>query len=159
MKVRTKIRLSVLAAIVGLVLIARFFVQSSIISGESMSPTLQPWDLCLMRVVRHYEPHRGDIVMFRTADNPPLHFIKRVIALPGETISIDCGVVEINGAPLAEPYTTVNPEWNMEPTPVPASKVFVIGDNRDLPREDYLLGLVATRLVDGRLLLYWRLKR
>ncbi|MGD0017508.1 MAG: signal peptidase I [Verrucomicrobiia bacterium] len=159
MKLRTKIRLSILAVIAGLALIARLFVQFSIVSGESMTPTLQPWDLCLMRIVHHYEPHRGDIVMFRTADNPPLHFIKRVTALPGETISIERGVVKINGAPLAEPYTTVNPEWNIEPTPVPVNKVFVIGDNRDQPREDYLLGLVATRLVDGRLLWYWRLKR
>ena len=159
MKLRTKIRLSVLAVIAGLLLIAQFFLRTHIVIGESMTPTLRSRDFCLMRVIRHYQPRRGDIVVFRTADDPPLFFIKRVIALPGEAINIDRGVVKINGAPLAEPYTTVNPDWNMEPTPVPASKVFVIGDNRDLPREDYQLGLVATRLVDGRLLLYWRLKR
>jgi hypothetical protein len=42
---------------------------------------------------------------------------------------------------------------------VTAGKVFVIGDNRDLPREDYLLGLVATRLIKARLIWYWRWKR
>ena len=112
-----------------------------------------------MRVVRHYQPHRGDIAVFRTADDPPLYFIKRVIALPGETISINRGNVRINGAPLAEPYTTINPSWQMTPAPVPDGKVFVIGDNRDLPREDYLLGLVATRLIKARLIWHWRWKR
>ena len=159
MKLRTKIRLSVLAALITLSLVASFVVRPCIVAGESMTPTLRPWDLCFMRVVRHYQPHRGDIVVFRTADDPPLYFIKRVTALPGETISIERGIVGINGASLAEPYTTINPSWQMEPTPVPTGKVFVMGDNRDLPREDYVLGLVATRLIKARLLWHWRWKR
>lgn len=97
--------------------------------------------------------------MFRTADDPPLYFVKRVIALPTETIAIEHGVVTLNGVRLPEPYTTVNPEWQMEPARVPAGKVFVIGDNRDRPQEDYVLGLVATRLVKARLLWHWRWKK
>jgi signal peptidase I len=159
MKLRTKIRLSVLVALITLSLVACFVVRPYIVAGNSMTPKLRPWDLCFMRVVHNYQPHRGDIAVFRTADDPPLYFIKRVIALPGETIRIEHGLVRINGAPLAEPYTTNNPSWQMEPTPVPAGKVFVIGDNRDLPREDYLLGLVATRLIKARLIWYWRWKR
>jgi signal peptidase I len=159
MKLRTKIRLSVLAALITLSLVAGFVVRPYIVAGKSMTPTLRPWDLCFMRVISHYQPHRGDIVMFRTADDPPLYFIKRVIALPGETISIERGIARINSAPLAEPYTTINPSWQMEPTPVLAGKVFVIGDNRDLFREDYVLGLVGTRLIKARLLGHWRWKR
>ena len=102
MKLRTKIRLSVLAALITLSLVASFVVRPCIVAGESMTPTLRPWDLCFMRVVRHYQPHRGDIVVFRTADDPPLYFIKRVTALPGETISIERGIVGINGASLAD---------------------------------------------------------
>jgi hypothetical protein len=79
--------------------------------------------------------------------------------LPGETVSIDRGVFKINGAPLSEPYTTVNRSWQMEPTPVPAGKVFVVGDNRDLDREDYVQGLVATRLIQTRMMWCWRWKR
>jgi signal peptidase I len=159
MKLRTKIRLSILAMLIALSLVVSFFARPYIVAGNSMTPTLRPWDLCFMRVVRHYQPHRGDIVVFRTADDPPLYFIKRVIALPGETISIERGIVRTNGAPLAEPYTTINPSWQMESTPVPTDKVFVIGDNRDQPREDYLLGLVATRLIKARLIWHWRWKR
>jgi len=142
-----------------LFLVVKFIPVPRIVYGDSMSPTLKSWDFCLMQPVRHYRPRRGDIVTFRTADDPPLYFIKRVIALPGETLSIDHGAFKINGAPLAEPYTTVNATWQMEPTPVPAGKVFVVGDNRDLDREDYVQGLVAMRLVQTRMMWQWRWKR
>jgi signal peptidase I len=97
--------------------------------------------------------------VFRTADDPPLYFVKRLIALPGETVSIQRGVFQINGKPLAEPYTTINPDWQMEPTLLPAGKVFVVGDNRDFAREEYVQGLVATRLVQARMLWHWRWKQ
>ena len=137
----------------------KFVVAVNVVWGDSMSPTLKSWDLCLMQRVWHYEPRRGDIVVFRTADDPPLYFVKRVIALPGETASIEHGVFKINGQPLAEPYTTVNPDWQMERTAVPDGKVFVVGDNRDFEREAYVHGLVATRLVQARLLGHWRWTR
>ena len=148
-------------AAIGLVLflVTRFVVKPFIVVGDSMTPTLQSWDLCLMRPVRHYQPTRGDIVVFRTADNPPLYFVKRVIALPGETIEIGRGDVRINGQSLTEPYTTRNPVWQLEATNVPPGKIYVIGDNRDLPREDYVLGLVATRLVQARMWSHWRWKK
>jgi signal peptidase I len=157
---RTAKRLLWLIAIgAGLFLVAKFVVTPYVVWGESMSPTLKTWDLCVMRRVYHYQPRRGDIVVFRTADDPPLYFVKRVIALPGETIAIEKGVVSINGVPLTEPYTTANPEWQMEPTLVPKGKVFVVGDNRDFEREDYVLGLVATRLVQADMFWHWRWKR
>jgi signal peptidase I len=159
MKRYAKRLLWLIAVGVSLFLIAGFIVTPYVVVGESMTPTLKSWDLCLMRRVYHYQPQRGDIVVFRTADDPPLYFVKRVIALPGETITIESGVVSINGVPLREPYTTVNPEWQMEPTPVPMGKVYVVGDNRDFEREDYVLGLVATRLVQARMFWHWRWKR
>ncbi len=149
-----------LAAIgIGLFLVGKFIAMPRIVYGESMSPTLKSWDLCLMQPVRHYEPRRGDIVVFRTADDPPLYFVKRVIALPNETMAIEHGVIKINGAPLPEPYTTVNPDWQMEPTPIPAGKVFVVGDNRDFELEAYVKGPVATRLVQARMLWHWRWRK
>jgi len=159
MKRRVKSLVWLLAIAGCLFLIVKFVAVPRIVYGDSMSPTLKSWDLCLMQPVRHYQPRRGDIVTFRTADDPPLYFVKRVIALPGETVSIDRGVFKINGAPLSEPYTTINASWQMEPTPVPAGKVFVVGDNRDLDREDYVQGLVATRLIQARMMWQWRWRR
>jgi signal peptidase I len=94
--------------------------------------------------------------MFRTADHPPLRFIKRVVALPGETIALSNGVVWINAVSLAEPYTTLNPSWELPATNVPPGRVFVIGDNRAVPMDGAVVGLVATRLVEARMVASWR---
>jgi signal peptidase I len=160
MKRYAKRLLWLIVVCVGLFLITRFVVKPFVVVGESMTPTLRSWDLCLMRIVRHYEPKRGDIVVFRTADNPPLYFVKRVIALPGEKVAISNGVFLINGAALAESYTTLNPDWQRETTTLPADKIFVMGDNRELPLEYYPVpGPVATRLVQAHMIWHWRLKK
>ena len=159
MKGRAKSLLWLVVVGACLFFVAEFVVTPHVVYGDSMTPTLKSWDFCLMRRVQHYDPQRGDIVVFRTVDDPPLYFVKRVIALPGETVSIERGIFTINDKPLAEPYTTPNPDWQMESTTVPAAKIFVCGDNRDLPREDYVQGLVATRLVRERMLGHWRWKR
>jgi signal peptidase I len=151
--------LIVLAAVVALLLVAKFVITPYLVVGESMTPTLRHMDLCLMQKVWSYRPARGEIVVFRTADDPALFFVKRVVALPGETISITNGVVQIDNKPLPEPYTPPNPDWEMQATPVPADEVFVIGDNRTVALDETVHGLVATRLVQARLLTHWRWKR
>jgi signal peptidase I len=153
---RRLVRFAVALAMVGLLLglTAKFVVAPFLVVGDSMEPTLRSLDLCLMQRVRHYQPARGDIVMFRTADDPPLYFVKRVVALPGETIAIEGGSVKINGELLYEPYAPPNPGLDMSPTNVPPGKVYVIGDNR----YGSLSTLVATRLVTGRLIWHWRWK-
>jgi len=159
MKRGWKFWLLMLPVAAAVALVAKFVVRPSVIIGTSMTPTLQPWELCLSARVRDYRPQRGDIVMFRTADDPPLYLIKRVLALPGETVAIDGGVVRINGAPLPEPYTAPNPTWQMPATNVPPGRVFVLGDNRDVDLDATVHGLVATRLVLARLVWHWRWRR
>ena len=127
MKRRVKILL--LVALI-MFLLGKFVFSPYVVVGTSMMPTLRDMDLCLMRRTWHYRPARGDIVVFRTADAPPLRFVKRVVALPGETVSISNGVVRIDGAPLREEYTERNPEWNLPATAVASNKVYVIGDHR-----------------------------
>ena len=144
--------------LLGLVVLHLFVVRSSIIVGRSMEPTLRPWDYCLTLRVRQYQPQRGDIVIFHNSDPPIEHFIKRVVALPGETVAISNGIVMLDGQPLAEPYTTRNPAWNLPATLVPANKIYVLSDNREAMPEDYVQGLVATRLVQARLVWHWRWK-
>lgn len=158
MKQRKRIFLWLLVTLAALLLIGRFVATPYVVAGDSMLPTLKPWELCLMARAHADRPRRGEIVMFRTADDPPLYFIKRVIALAGETVAIQHGIVTVNGRPLDEPYATVNPAWEMEPVKVPPATVFVLGDNRNVPLEDTLHGLVATRLVTGWLLGHWRWK-
>lgn len=159
MKLRFKVIVGALAFAAAMVLVSKFVVSLYLVDGQSMTPTLQHLDLCLTRVTRPYRPQRGDIVVFRTADDPPLYFVKRVLGLPGETIAIRRGVVEINGAPLPDQYVPVKPEWELPPTVVPADKVYVIGDNRRVALDETVHGLVAVRLVKARLIAHWRWKR
>lgn len=155
LKRRTKILLVLLAVAAVLVVVGKFFLTPFIVVGDSMLPTLRTWDLCVMRRTSNYQPVRGDIVMFRTADDPPLHFVKRVLALPGETLAIEAGVVKINGTPLPEPYETLGTAFDMALTNVPPGRVFVIGDNR----EGTLSAMVATRLIQAQLVWHWRWKQ
>jgi signal peptidase I len=154
---RKLLLLAVLAAVV--VGGGGWFITPMVVVGDSMLPTLRSWDVCWMRRVRQYEPVRGDVIMFRTADDPPLRFIKRVIALPGETIAITNGTVLIQHQPLAEPYTPGNRDWVLNETNVPPGKVYVIGDNRDGPPDLSVHGLVAIRLVQARLIAFWRWRK
>ena len=140
-------------------LFVRFVATPYVVVGDSMVPTLRSWDLCVMARPHGYQPTRGEIIVFHTSDDPPLRFIKRVVGLPGETVAIRRGVVQVNGKPLAESYTEINPGWEMDPVHVPADKVFVLGDNRTVNLEDTLHGLVATRLVEARLIAHWRWKQ
>ena len=154
-------RLGVLLVVTGILWwgVTQFIGTPAVVVGESMVPTLRSWEVCWMQRVQPYVPARGDILMFRTADDPPLQFIKRVIALPGETIGIRAGQVLINDQPLPEPYTTPNPAWALVATHVPAGKVYVIGDNRTVPLDLTVHGLVATRLVQAKLAAHWRWRK
>jgi len=158
LKRRTKVLLWLLALAAGMFLFSRYVAKPFVVIGESMAPTLHSWDCGVMQWVRQYEPRRGDIVMFRTADDPPIHFIKRVIALPGETVAVNDGVIQINSVPLREAYSTAYSDWNLSPTNVPPGRVFVIGDNRGRGGYETWHGFVATRLVIGRLIWHWRWK-
>jgi len=158
---RRIIRSIIVLVILGIILLCifQFIGTPAVVFGDSMMPTLRSWEVCWMQRVHPYVPARGDIIMFRTADDPPLQFIKRVIAVPGETLAIQAGQVLINNQPLAEPYTTNNPAWSLVVTHVPSGKVYVIGDNRTVPMEVAVQGLIATRLVQARLVAHWRWRK
>jgi signal peptidase I len=147
-----------LIAFVLALLIKSFLVQAFYIPSESMEPTLLIGDRVLVnKVVYHlHPPRRGDIIVFEdphpaasahrnalqafahwltqglgVSSNPEKDFIKRVIALPGETIEIKRGEVFINGKKLAEPYLGVDADLrDFGPVTVPARNLFVMGDNR-----------------------------
>jgi signal peptidase I len=151
-KRRSKRLVGIAAIALIALLITRFFVSVQVVFGHSMEPTLRSWDICLMQRVRRYEPRRGEIVMFRTADNPPLYFVKRVVALPGDVVAIEHGVIRLNGQPLDT--LRLASDWELGRTNLPANRILVAADN---PEFGY--GIIATRLVQSRLLWYWRWKR
>lgn len=122
------------------------------VRGVSMEPTYRDATLNLVNrvVYQTRRPARGDVVAIRLA-GPHVLYIKRIIGLPSERVSIVDGIVHINGAPLAEPYVVKRAPWNYDEVEVGAGEYFVIGDNRSMKIGDHDFGRVDARRVLGRL--------
>lgn len=127
------------------------------VDGFSMRPTLEDGEYILVNKLAYKtgEPERGDIVVFVFPVNPQEDLIKRVIGLPGETVSVHNGVVSVNGAPLAEPYIASPPAYDGDWV-VPEGQLFVLGDNRNDSRDSHQWGLLPIENVIGRaVIIYW----
>jgi signal peptidase I len=110
------------------------------------------------------DPARGDIIVFKNPDGGPIPFIKRVMALPGETVEVRSQQVFINGKPLKDSwgrYLNGGHVPSFGPVKVPAGNYFVMGDNRDHSYDSRFWyngkgGFVARQDIIGKaMLLYW----
>jgi signal peptidase I len=123
------------------------------VSGISMEPAYHDSTLNLVNrmVYRIRAPRRGDVVAIRLA-GPNVLYVKRIVGLPSERVSIVDGIVEINGAPLTEPYVHKRQRWNYSEVTIGPREYFVIGDNRGMRMVDHDFGRVDARRVLGMLL-------
>ena len=149
----------ILIAIVVAFLVLQF-IKPTIVQEHSMENTLHPNDYLFISKQSYRlfgDPQRGDIIVFHssltTSDGSEKLLVKRIIAIPGDTISITGGVVYINGEPQDEPYTKdgyTNTE--MDEVYVPEGKLFCMGDNRQNSRDsrDSAIGLVDEDDVLGK---------
>lgn len=145
-------------------LVKTFLLAHFIVDGQSMNATLHPNDRVFVNKLsyRLHDPGRGDVVVLhevRGASERDL--IKRVIALPGETIEIEDCNVYIDGFRLDEPYLTDevvdNRSWcSYAPTTIPDDHVFVMGDNRPASADSRSIGPVAFDDLVGRaFVVFW----
>ncbi len=128
--------LLILVAAVVISLLIQSTVQKSSVFGYSMEPSLQNGQQLLINKVVYYfhEPERGDVIILRPPSpyNPETKpFIKRIIALPGDTIEVKNGAVYVNGSKLDEPYIKEPPNYNLQQKKIPENEYFVLGDNRN----------------------------
>jgi signal peptidase I len=130
------------------------------VSGLSMAPTYSDHSFHFINRLAYlwHEPRRGDVVGIRLTPPhgwfaPPVLYLKRVIGLPGETISFVNGRVSVNGRPLEEPYEKGPCDWNVSPVKVDPDKYYVVGDNRSMPQEDHFFGQAERSHIVGRALL------
>jgi signal peptidase I len=128
------------------------------VEGQAMAPTINNQERLVVnkRVYLAGDPAIGDIVMLRYPRDPRKTFVKRVIAVGGDTVRIVDGVVFRNGVKLDEPYVAAvyRSHDDLGPEVVPQDTYFVMGDHRNnssdsrhwgvVPRE-YMLGRVAVR--------------
>ena len=97
------------------------------------------------------EPARGDVVAIRLAGDR-VAYLKRVIALPGETVRIEGGVTHVNGVRLEEPYLVYRGDWTYDETTLEADQYLVIGDNRGMPIEQHMMGKARRTRIIGEVL-------
>jgi signal peptidase I len=127
------------------------------VDGFSMNPTLQNGEYILVNRLAYItgQPQRGDIIVFRLPQDEQQDLIKRVIGLPGDTISVNNGIVTINGAVLNEPYIAQPPIYN-DNRVVPEGYLYVLGDNRNDSRDSHQWGLLPVDHVIGKsVVIYW----
>ena len=169
--------LTITVAAVGVLVFQAEVAKPYRIPSPSMEPTLhcaKPTEGCESRVsdrvianrivYRFHEPKRGDIVVFRTtarveaACSAGGTYIKRIVGLPGEAVSMEAGHVFVDGARLAEPYLrpayrgTESGSWRRSPS----DGYFVLGDNRARSCDSRRWGVVPRENIIGRAdLRYW----
>ena len=167
-----------IVAVVLAFLLRTFVLQVFYIPSSSMEPTLQVDDRMVVEKVTYLfrEPRRGEIVVFEGENGAesldqslatravrglgqflgvvPVNardFVKRVIAVGGDEVVIEDGVVSVNGAVLDEPYVFNSDEDDFGPVTVPEDHLFFLGDNRPNSSDSRRsLGFVPTDAVVGR---------
>ena len=144
----------VLALVVFLVI--QTSVQNFKVDGPSMNPTLEHGQFLLVNKVVYFKidqerlsritpfwrvdhslesfavhpPERGEVIVFHYPEDPRRDFVKRVIGVPGDRISIKEGTVRINGSAISEPYIVAHDTSNMSERKMGRKEYFVLGDNR-----------------------------
>jgi signal peptidase I len=170
---------SLLIALVLALFVRTFFVQAYKIPSGSMLETLKIGDHILVEkflfgthipftdivVLPLRQPKRGDVVVFRYPLDPSLDFIKRIIALPGDTVQGINKDIYVNGKRLKEPYIQhidnfvlpayISPRDNFGPIRVPKDSYFAMGDNRDNSKDSRFWGFVPRHNIKGKAMIIY----
>ena len=137
-------------------LFLHFVAVRSVVDGNSMYPTLYDGDNLIVEKVSYYfhAPERYDIIVFELADEKNVHYIKRIIGLPGETVQVSDGSIFINGEKLETDvygYEAMNNAYSAaDPFTLGEDEYFVLGDNRNNSKDSRIIGPVKKKQFLGR---------
>lgn len=148
-----------------LVMIYLFVMSPQEINGASMEPNFHNGEYILTNkiIYKLKGPQRGDVVIFKSPRNKDIDYIKRIISLPGETISLRGNAFYVNGQRLEEPYIPDNTPIfggsylrENEEVVITPGVYFVIGDNRPHSSDSREFGPVPlTDFIGKAILRYW----
>lgn len=136
-----------------------FLLQPHQVRGASMDNTFHNGQYILTSKISYRlgPPKRGDVIVFMSPKNNDIDFIKRVIGLPGDSISVEQGKVFVNDEPLKESYlhsqTAVFPNGFLQAdqtVKVPEGEYFVMGDNRERSSDSREFGFIPKQAIIGK---------
>jgi signal peptidase I len=124
----------------------------SVVRGSSMTPGIQDGDRILLEPwsYRLGPIARGDVVVLRYPLDPEIDYLKRIIGLPGDRVTLARGAVWVNGERLDEPYVEAIDTSSSLSLEVAEGQYFVLGDNRPRSSDSREFGTVAGEYVRGR---------
>ncbi|MGH2514080.1 MAG: signal peptidase I [Ktedonobacterales bacterium] len=144
-----------------------FSIQPFIVDGPSMQPGLRTGDLVMVNLLSYDfgSPQRGDVIVFHPPDDPTQQYVKRIIGVPGDTVTVTPTAVYVDNVELHEPYIYPLAAGQEEsPVAIPAEHLgsgqyFVLGDNRDNSRDSrYFPTPVTRQMIIGKVeLVAWPL--
>lgn len=134
-----------------------YVAQPFIVNGASMSPTFETGQYLIVdQLTYHFsDPQRGDVVIFKFPQDTSKFFIKRIIGLPGEKVTIEEGEVKIlkpsveEEIILKEPYIKI-PKNSYSETNLSEDEYFVMGDNREHSLDSRIWGPLGKEYIVGR---------
>nr|WP_183811631.1 signal peptidase I [Edaphobacter lichenicola] len=137
-----------------------FLYQPVRVEGTSMLPMLEDQDRLFINKMAYRvgEIQRGDVVVFLYPHDHEKSYIKRVIALPGDTLRIDHGQVIVNGRRISESYVPRRfaDDRSQPEMTVPGNEYFVMGDHRSISSDSRDFGPVDRDLIYGKAaFVYW----
>lgn len=138
---------------VGLTLVHSLLLTVKQIEGPSMLPTYQSGDRTVVDRRDWVDYRRGDVVILRYPGDPEhRQYIKRIVAVPGDTYEIASGRLYVNGTLVNEPYLAVGVTTNppVERQTLAQDTYFTLGDNRPVSNDSRFFGPVHRRYIVGR---------
>ncbi len=150
---RTLVRIVILVVVS--VVVFKYVLQPVRVEGGSMLPTYKDHGVHFVNRLAYlfHGPRRGDVVAIRLLAGEHVMYMKRIVGLPGESVSFHFGRLYINGKPLDEPYVKFRGYWNHEPEPVGPDQYYFVGDNRDMPWDDHTKGRTERGQIVGKVIL------
>ena len=154
--------ISIAVAVALAMFIRTFVVELYLVDGPSMMPTLEHQQRLVVNkfIYKMRAPERGEILIFQYPRDKSRDFIKRVIAVPGDTIEIKDHNVYVNGELQNEDYILAKSRMDYPKTTIPEGHVFVMGDNRNNSEDSRFpdVGFVPYELLKGKaMLVFWPL--
>jgi signal peptidase I len=141
-----------------------FLYQPVRVEGTSMLPMLEDQDRLFINKMayRVSDIHRGDVVVFLYPHDRSKSYIKRVIALPGDSLRIDHGQVYVNNQPVEEKYVPqrYTDDRSQPGIVIPEHEYFVMGDHRSISSDSRDFGPVDRDLIYGKAaFVYWPMEQ